>query len=720
MSLAPPTANDAGPLGPWRRLGLLLGGLAAAVVLGVLALQLAADRRDVLQRAQLALTAWSAVLADRSASQLRGLEQALASLAELPSAEIPTALALRESLLPPGVALLVLPPGAAPLATPRAAAYLAGFERGALEALRRQAAGAPPGLGQPLRATIGPLLPLWRGLPQGALAIALLPLRSIEGGYAALDLPERIQVALLDAEGRLLAAHPARPAGLGQAWPGLDAAAVLQASPLSWSGRLAALPGEGAAGGAPLKAVATALPGLPALLLTARSEAAILAPWRHQARWSLALAALALLTAAVAGLLLLRQAERQLAARRDATRRLDAVAAGAAGLTTLDLQALLGRLAPLARQAADARMAILLLRGAPPAVSLAERHGLSPDQQSRLLALAAEPALQGAEAPVALPALPGSALPDALCLPLRGVGGTPLGLMLLVAGATPFGPQDREALVPLARMAEGALHHRARFEAMLAALRREEAGHARATTALDALEEPVLLADLTWQVVLANRAGRALLPASAPGGAPPGLWQACPCLAAPEPFAALQRVAASGAPARLRLALPQGGEALLRAWPAGEGVALSLQPLPQPALPAPAAPEAPPPPAARPAHLLLVEDEDPLRDQLAATLRGLGYAVTAVPDAPAALGALAEGAAPDLLLADVVLPGGMSGVGLARAMRSTRPQLPVLLISGFAAGLAEAPDALPLLPKPCPLPQLQRRLQELLVPRTTI
>ncbi|MFB9972006.1 response regulator [Pseudoroseomonas cervicalis] len=118
-----------------------------------------------------------------------------------------------------------------------------------------------------------------------------------------------------------------------------------------------------------------------------------------------------------------------------------------------------------------------------------------------------------------------------------------------------------------------------------------------------------------------------------------------------------------------------------------------------------------PAPARRGAHLLLVEDEDRLRDRLAGALRRLGYAVTAVPDAPAALGALAEGAVPDLLLTDVVLPGGMSGVGLARAMRASRPGLPVLLLSGFAMAPPAGPDALPLLAKPCPLPLLERQLE---------
>ncbi|WBV41736.1 response regulator [Pseudoroseomonas cervicalis] len=717
--------DDSGSPLRWWRPALLVGALAALALLGALALQLATERRDALKRATAGLTAWSAVLADRSANQLRALERALNEPPDDPQLAL-AALARRELLLPPGAALLLLRPEQPPLATPQAAAYLAGLERGTLAALRRQAAAAPPstmpGLGLPLRATVGPLLPLWRQFPDGGLAVALLPLRGLEGGYAALDLPDRTQVALLDSSGRLLAGHPGQRDGLGQPWPGLPAAEVLRSSPLSWSGRVGAAPGQPPTA-PPLYAVVTALPDLPALLLTGRSEATILAAWWRQLTWSIGLAGLTLLTIGLAGLLLLRQAGRLLTQRHAAARRLDAVAAGAAGLTTLELQALLARLAPLARQAADARMAVLLLRGAPPAVSLAERHGLSPDQQSRLLALAGDPALLAAEAPRPLPAEAGSTLPDSLCLPLRDAGGVPLGLLLLVAGSAPFGAQDQAALAPLARMAESVLHHRARFEALLDALRHAELGRARAEVALDALPEPLLLTDLGWRVVLANGAARAMLPPPGPAGAPPPLlWQACPFLAEPAPFAALQRVAASGVPARLPVAPAGRPAALLRAWPAGEGVALTLQALPDGAVagPAEAPPAAPAPALRQAAHLLLVEDEDRLRDHLAGALRGLGYAVTAVPDAPAALGALAEGAVPDLLLTDVVLPGGMSGVGLARAMRSSRPGLPVLLLSGFAVAAPAGPDALPLLAKPCPLPLLQRQLETLLAARTAI
>ncbi|WP_159992368.1 response regulator [Roseomonas sp. 18066] len=135
-------------------------------------------------------------------------------------------------------------------------------------------------------------------------------------------------------------------------------------------------------------------------------------------------------------------------------------------------------------------------------------------------------------------------------------------------------------------------------------------------------------------------------------------------------------------------------------------------------------PVAPPAPPRAPlaAHVLLVEDEAPLRARMAGQLHELGYAVTAVADGPAALGAVAEGTRPDLLLTDVVLPGGLSGVRLAAELRARQPGLPVLLVSAFTpqpealAAEALAAEALPLLAKPVGTAELGLRLAALLAP----
>jgi signal transduction histidine kinase/CheY-like chemotaxis protein len=81
--------------------------------------------------------------------------------------------------------------------------------------------------------------------------------------------------------------------------------------------------------------------------------------------------------------------------------------------------------------------------------------------------------------------------------------------------------------------------------------------------------------------------------------------------------------------------------------------------------------------------IMLVEDNELVRAHTDAMLRGLGYAVIAAGDGPSALGLLQQGARPDLLLTDVVLPGGMSGRDLADAAVRAVPGLRVLFTSGY-------------------------------------
>ena len=82
--------------------------------------------------------------------------------------------------------------------------------------------------------------------------------------------------------------------------------------------------------------------------------------------------------------------------------------------------------------------------------------------------------------------------------------------------------------------------------------------------------------------------------------------------------------------------------------------------------------------------VLLVEDEVPLRDLVVRVLGGLGYRVLAAGTAADALEAVREaGRLPDLLLTDVVLPGGVQGHELARDLSCSQPDLPVLYVSGY-------------------------------------
>ena len=83
--------------------------------------------------------------------------------------------------------------------------------------------------------------------------------------------------------------------------------------------------------------------------------------------------------------------------------------------------------------------------------------------------------------------------------------------------------------------------------------------------------------------------------------------------------------------------------------------------------------------------VLVVEDEPAVRIVAVEMLTDAGFTVLAAPDGPTALQLLREGVAADILFSDVVMPGGMTGVDLAREARKLRPQIGVLLASGYAA-----------------------------------
>lgn len=113
------------------------------------------------------------------------------------------------------------------------------------------------------------------------------------------------------------------------------------------------------------------------------------------------------------------------------------------------------------------------------------------------------------------------------------------------------------------------------------------------------------------------------------------------------------------------------------------------------------------------ARVLLVEDNKMVRDSLVELIELLGHAATAVPDAEAALAALAAGEF-DLLLSDLSLPG-MSGLDLARQVAAARPAVRLVLATGYGTLIDPAQAGLPgmlTLPKPIDVDRLAQLLEE--------
>jgi len=115
------------------------------------------------------------------------------------------------------------------------------------------------------------------------------------------------------------------------------------------------------------------------------------------------------------------------------------------------------------------------------------------------------------------------------------------------------------------------------------------------------------------------------------------------------------------------------------------------------------------------ATILLVDDEDLVRQISADELTGTGHHVLEASSAQDALALLREEAAIDLVVTDVVMPGGMSGVELAQEAQRLRHGVPVLLITGYDLRSAQSEKvAFPVLQKPYRPTELRAKVQEIL------
>jgi CheY-like chemotaxis protein len=100
--------------------------------------------------------------------------------------------------------------------------------------------------------------------------------------------------------------------------------------------------------------------------------------------------------------------------------------------------------------------------------------------------------------------------------------------------------------------------------------------------------------------------------------------------------------------------------------------------------------------------VLLVEDDQGVLEIVTAWMEELGYRVLTAQNGREALSVLKRGEPIDLLFTDLVMPHGISGGELARRARQIRPELKILLGSGYSAriSLDAAAASLPILGKP--------------------
>ena len=112
-------------------------------------------------------------------------------------------------------------------------------------------------------------------------------------------------------------------------------------------------------------------------------------------------------------------------------------------------------------------------------------------------------------------------------------------------------------------------------------------------------------------------------------------------------------------------------------------------------------------------RVLIVEDDTFVAELAADMLSELGFESTIAHSAKEALERLAGGDRPRVVFSDIVMPGGLTGIELARKLRERFPELPILLTTGYSEQVA-ASHGFPVLQKPYQLDALADALGSLL------
>ena len=112
-------------------------------------------------------------------------------------------------------------------------------------------------------------------------------------------------------------------------------------------------------------------------------------------------------------------------------------------------------------------------------------------------------------------------------------------------------------------------------------------------------------------------------------------------------------------------------------------------------------------------RVLVVEDDRLVAELAAGMLGELGFEAAVVHSGKEALERLTGGERPNLIFSDVVMPGGISGIELARKVRDRFPELPILLTTGYSEQVGGT-HGFPVLPKPYEMESLAGALTKVL------
>jgi PAS domain S-box-containing protein len=112
--------------------------------------------------------------------------------------------------------------------------------------------------------------------------------------------------------------------------------------------------------------------------------------------------------------------------------------------------------------------------------------------------------------------------------------------------------------------------------------------------------------------------------------------------------------------------------------------------------------------------VLVVEDDVFVAELAAEMVREIGFEPQVVASAAEALVTLSKLPGIQLVFSDVIMPGGMNGLELARKIRNRYPELPILLTTGFSEAVSASPGEFPVIPKPYEFDVLAKSMKALI------